>query len=257
MVMITGLFLVISNAFAKTDAEAFQSRMVKMGSGEYGYRIFIPKDWSKNKKWPVLLFLHGAGERGDDNVAQTRVGIGPAIQRQRDSFPFVVVLPQCPRDRWWTEPEMQAQAMKALDQTSREFNCDAKRIYLTGISMGGYGSWLMCANNPKKFAAIAVICGGVVPPPRLALRETARTLWGSGDPYAIVASKIGKTPVWLFHGDADPAVPVTESRKMRDAIKAVGGDVRYSEYSGVGHNSWDRAYAEAELFPWILTHRKK
>ena len=242
---------------AKPDSEIFQARTARVGAAEYGFRVFAPKDWSKKKKWPVLLFLHGAGERGDDNLAQTRVGIGPAIQRLPDSFPFVVVLPQCPRNRWWTEPEMQSLALKALDQTVSEFSGDRRRVYLTGLSMGGYGSWVMAAGNPKRFAAIAIICGGVLPPPRLTLPEAAKALWGTDDPYALVASKVSKTPVWLFHGDADPAVPVSESRKMAEALKAARGDVRYNEYPGVGHNSWDRAYAEGELFPWFLSHRRK
>ena len=252
-----GAMMLASPAWARQDGEVFQSRAVKIGSAQYRFRVFMPKGWSKKKKWPVLLFLHGAGERGDDNVGQTKVGIGPAIQRRQDTFPFVVVLPQCPRDRWWTEAEMQAQALKALDQTAKEFNGDVKRTYLTGLSMGGYGSWVMTANNPKRFAAIAVICGGVQPPPRLTLPEAAKVSWGTADPYTFVAAKVGKTPVWLFHGDSDPAVPVAESRKMREALRAASGDVRYNEYAGVGHNSWDRAYAEPELFGWFLSQRRK
>lgn len=252
-----GAIVVASPARAGQGNEMFQSRTVKVGATEYRFRVFVPKGWSRRKKMPMLLFLHGAGERGDDNLAQTRVGIGPAIRRQQDDFQFVVVLPQCPRDRWWTEPEMQAQALKALDQSAIEFNADSRRIYLTGLSMGGYGSWVMAANNPKRFAALAIVCGGVVPPPRLALPEAARALWGTDDPYPVVASKVGKTPVWLFHGDADAAVPVTESRKMAEALKSAGGSVRYNEYPGVGHNSWDRAYAEPELFSWFLSRHKK
>lgn len=240
----------------RQDDEMFQRRSIKVGSTEYQYRVFAPKGWSKKKKWPVILFLHGAGERGDDNNAQTRVGIGPAILRQPESFPFVVVLPQCPKGRWWTEPEMQALALKALEQTATEFRGDGTRTYLTGLSMGGYGSWVMAANNRKKFAALAVICGGVRPPPRLSLPEAARPAENEADPYGEVATKVGRTPVWIFHGGADPVVPVTESRKMVEALKAKGGNVRYNEYEGVGHNSWDKAYAEPELFPWLLSKHK-
>ena len=240
----------------RQDDEPFQSRSIKMGSTEYRYRVFVPKGWSKRKNWPVMLFLHGAGERGVDNSAQTRVGIGPAILRQQESFPFVVVLPQCPANRWWTEPEMQSLALKALDQTAKEFKGDSKRTYLTGLSMGGYGSWVMAKNNSKKFAALAVICGGVRPPAGLRLPEPARPAENEPDPYSTVASKVGKTPVWVFHGGADPVVPVTESRKMVEALKAKDSRVRYNEYEGVGHNSWDRAYAEPELFTWLLSQHK-
>jgi len=235
----------------------FQSRSIVVASIEYHYRVFAPKSWSRKRKWPVILFLHGAGERGDDNLAQTRVGIGPAIVRQSESFPFVVILPQCPRNRWWTEPDMQAMALNALDQAAKEFGGDVRRTYLTGLSMGGYGAWVAAATNPKRFAALAVVCGGVRPPPGLNLPASAGPPAPAGDPYNAVAVKIGKTPVWVFHGNADRAVPVTESRKMVEALKEAGVNVRYNEYEGVGHNSWDNAYAEPELFPWLLFQRKK
>jgi predicted peptidase len=152
---------------------------------------------------------------------------------------------------------MQAQALKALDQTIKEFNGDMQRTYLTGLSMGGYGAWIIAAENPSKFAAVAVVCGGVRPPPRVNVPEANTSLAASADPYGAVAAKIGKTPVWVFHGGADPVVPVTESRKMVEAIKAIGGSVRYNEYEGVGHNSWDKAYSEAEIFPWMLAQKRK
>lgn len=257
MLALGGAVMLTWPSHARQDDEAFQTRSVTVGSTEYHFRVFTPKGWSAKKKWPVMLFLHGAGERGDDNLAQTRVGIGPAILRQRDSLPFVVVLPQCPRNRWWTEPDMQAQALKALDQTVNEFSGDPKRTYLTGLSMGGYGSWLLAANNPSMFAAVAVVCGGVRPPPGINVPRAGSGLAAAADPYAAVAAKVGKTPVWVFHGGADPVVPVSESRKMVEAIKTAGGRVRYNEYEGVGHNSWDKAYAEPELFPWFLTSHKK
>jgi predicted peptidase len=256
MMMFVGLTLILAwPGRAQQDDEMFQSRSIKVGSTEYRYRVFVPRNWSKKNKWPVILFLHGAGERGDDNVAQTRVGIGPAILRQQDSFPFVVVLPQCPKNRWWTEPEMRALALEALKQTCKEFKGDSKRTYLTGLSMGGYGSWLIAADKPKKFAAAAIICGGVVPPKGVTLPDAAAPP-AKPDPYAAVAAKFKKTPVWVFHGGADPVVPASESRKMVEALKASRRDVRYNEYEGVGHNSWDKAYAEPELFQWFLSHHK-
>jgi predicted peptidase len=241
----------------RQDDEPFQTRTVKIGAAEYRFRIFTPRGWSKKKKSPVILFLHGAGERGDDNVAQTRVGFGPAILRGQQKVPYIVVLPQCPRNRWWTEPDMQALALKALEQTVKELNGDSKRTYLTGLSMGGYGSWVMVANNPARFAAIAVVCGGVRPPPAIRVPEANTGIAALPDPYAAVAAKVGKTPVWVFHGGADPVVPVSESRKMVEAIKSAGGSVRYNEYEGVGHNSWDKAYGEPDLFGWFLSPRRK
>ncbi|HJZ68872.1 MAG TPA: alpha/beta hydrolase-fold protein [Blastocatellia bacterium] len=257
MLALAGALALTWPSRVRQDDEMFQARVTKVGASEYHFRVFTPNGWSRKKKWPVILFLHGAGERGDDNLAQIRVGIGSAITRQQTSFPFVVVLPQCPKGRWWTEPEMQSLALKALDEAAKEFKGDSKRTYLTGLSMGGYGSWVIAASNPKRFAALAVVCGGVRPPPRLNLPDSARPPEPSADPYGAIAAKIGKTPVWVFHGSADPAVPVTESRKMVEALKAIGGNVRYNEYEGVGHNSWDKAYAEPELFPWLLSLRRK
>lgn len=256
MLSLIGVLLLTLPARARQDREMFQDRAIKIGTTEYHFRVFTPKGWSGKKKSPVILFLHGAGERGDDNMAQTRVGIGPAILRQQDSFPFVVVLAQCPRNRWWSEPAMQAQALKALDQTVAEFNGDPQRTYLTGLSMGGYGSWAIAANNADRFAALAIVCGGVVPPAGLALPKEANPP-ASADPYGAVAAKLGKTPVWVFHGSADPAVPVSESRKMVEALKAAHGNVRYNEYEGVGHNSWDKAYSEPEIFSWMLSQKLK
>jgi len=219
----------------------------------YRYKVFVPATWTSKKKWPVILFLHGAGERGDDNLAQTRIGIGPALERQKNTLQAVVVLPQCPRDRWWSEPEMQARALKTLDQATREFNGDAARQYLTGLSMGGYGSWGIAVNKPKRFAALAVICGGIRAPGRAGLLPNPLDV--GDNPYRAAAEKIRKVPTWIFHGGADPVVPVTESRKMVEAFKSLGVTVRYTEYEGVNHNSWDKAYGEPEFFTWMLRQR--
>ncbi len=169
IILLMSLTSLTTNASTHRDEAEFLSRSVTVNKTVYNYRVFAPKGWTKKKKWPVILFLHGAGERGDDNTAQTRVGIGPAILRQRDSFPFVVVMPQCPRDRWWAEPEMQKLALAAFDKAVKEFNGDRSRLYLTGLSMGGYGTWAIAASHPKKFAALAPVCGGIRRPPRLPL----------------------------------------------------------------------------------------
>ncbi|HVG20720.1 MAG TPA: prolyl oligopeptidase family serine peptidase, partial [Blastocatellia bacterium] len=201
----------------------FLDRAIKAGSVSYRYQVYVPAEWSKKKKWPVILFLHGAGERRDDGLIQTEVGIGTAIRRHADRVPAVVVFPQCLKDRWWPEPEMQAQALKALDEAIKEFNGDAERIYLTGISMGGYGTWSIAANNPTRFAALAPVCGGVRTPPRVAIPAGTPEANATGDPYKAVARKVGSTPAWVFHGAADPVVPVSESQKMVEALKASGG----------------------------------
>lgn len=242
--------------FACTRAAetGFLKRQVEVNGVSYCYQIFVPKAFTPKKQWPVILFLHGAGERGADCEHQTQVGLGPAIRKQIETFPAVVVFPQCRRDSVWIG-EMEKLALDALAASIDEFNGDRQRIYLTGLSMGGYGVWYLASRYPKKFAALAPVCGGIIPPPGRLFPRHALALIPKDKPYETIAKKIGKTPVWLFHGDADPSVPVSESREMNAALQALGGNVKYTEYLGVQHNSWDNAYAEPEWLPWLLKQR--
>jgi predicted peptidase len=243
--------------YSRSTETGFLNRTVKIGAETYRYQVFVPHDWNRKQKWPVVLFLHGAGERGDDGLIQTEVGVGTAIRRYVARFPAIVVFPQCRKNVWWIEEKMQEQALKALEQSIKEFNGDTDRLYLTGISMGGYGTWAIASRNPGKFAALAPVCGGIRPPARAPVPESMKNQDPNIDPYAEAAKKIGGTPVWIFHGGADPVVPPDESRKMNEALKAGGGDVKYTEYEKVGHNSWDKAYAEPELMKWMLEQRRK
>lgn len=250
------LFLFVSAHAGKSET-GFLNRTVILGGNTYRYQVYVPGSWDKQKKWPVLLFLHGAGERGQDGLLQTEVGIGHAIRSRAAEFQIVVVMPQCWPNRLWTDPDMQAQALAALDESSKEFHGDRDRVYLSGLSMGGYGTWDLAAKYPGKFAALAVICGGIRGPERF--QELHVSLVDDPkitDAYVETARRIGKTPVWIFHGDADPAVPVEESRKMVEALRALNANVRYSEYPGVEHNSWDKAYAEPEFIPWLLQQQR-
>jgi len=253
--LLPSLLICAAPAVADKRETGFLNRTATVGKNTYRYQVYVPADWSKKKKWPVILFLHGAGERGDDGLVQTEVGIGTVIRRHVERFPCIVVLPQCRKDVWWLGTEMEAQALKALDQSIKEFNGDPQRLYLTGLSMGGYGTWGIAAKYPHKFAALVPVCGGVRPP--IGIRNPVNSPGedSSSDPYAATAQKIGRTPVWIFHGGSDRVVPVAESRKMAEALKAAGGNVKYNEYEGVGHNSWDKAYAEADLMPWLLAQR--
>jgi predicted peptidase len=237
-------------------SDLFQERSMTVGGVAHKYRVFVPPEWNRKKSWPVVLYLHGAGERGDDGVLPTKVGFGPALVRDPASCPAVVVFPQCPKNRWWPEPEIQAIAVAALDAALEEFNGDSGRVYLTGISMGGYGTWAVAASNPGRFAALAPVCGGVRPPRGLPNPPGDAQVSESSEPYADVARRIGKVAVWVFHGGADPIVPVSESRKMVEALTTAGNPPRYTEYEGVGHNSWDRAYAEPGFLSWLLSNRE-
>lgn len=245
--------VLICFAPASAADTGFLNRTVSVDGVTYRFQVYVPADWTPQQSWPVALFLHGSGERGDDGLLQTQVGIGTAIRTHANDFKLIVVLTQCRKGKIWGNPDMQTQALAALAQSVTEFHGDPARLYLTGLSMGGYGTWEIAMRHPKMFAAIVPICGGVhaladMPELHSSLTDDPKI----ADPYAEIARRIGSTPVWIFHGDADQSVPVDESRRMNQALLAIKANVRYTEYPGVGHNSWDNAYSEPELLPWLL-----
>jgi predicted peptidase len=215
----------------------FQPKTLSLAGQVFPYAVRLPEGNPPEDGWPVILFLHGAAERGDDGRRQTTVGLGPVLVAKPDAFPAIVVLPQCPRGTGWIGPAADA-ALLALDETVEEHQGDETRLYVTGVSMGGFGSFLLASENPGHFAAMVPVCGG-------------------GDPESM-AEPLRDLPIWVFHGAADDVVSVDRSREMVDAIKAAGSTtVRYTEYRGVGHNSWDMAYNEPELPRWLLAQSKK
>lgn len=194
------------------------------------YWLFVPADYDKKAEWPLMLFLHGAGERGSD-LELVKTWGPPKIVGENKAFPFVLISPQCPKGiRWETDL-----LLELVDHVANTCQVDKNRIYVTGLSMGGYGTWGLLAKYPKIFAAAAPICG-------------------AGDPAA--AAKMTHVPIWAFHGDADHTVPVERSKEMVDAVKKAGGDVRLTIYPGVGHNSWSATYANQELYRWLLSHQR-
>jgi predicted peptidase len=247
------VWLLLSTGSVLGAETGFLNRRVEIGGEAYRYQVFVPANWTPQEKWPVVLFLHGAGERGEDGILQTEVGIGTAIRRTVDRFPAIIVMPQCRKGVWWTDPRMETVVFQALDQSIREFGGDPDRTYLAGLSMGGYGTWAFAAKHPGRFAALTVICGGVRRPSRAPAPESPEV---EGDPYLAVARQVGKTPTWIFHGADDRVVPPDESRKMHQALTSVDGVVRYTEYEGVGHASWEKAFAEPELMTWMLSQRR-
>jgi predicted peptidase len=198
------------------------------------YLLFLPEDYQTHpgKKWPLILFLHGAGERGDDLELIKQHGIAKIVEEQPD-FPFIAVSPQCPADAMWWEylPTLEA----TVNQVAAEYAVDEQRIYLTGLSMGGYGTWGLAMTYPDLFAAVAPICGGGIPESAMIIRDI---------------------PVWAFHGAEDPAVPLEASQRMVDALQDVGGNVRFTVYPGVGHDSWTQTYEDPELYEWFLQHSR-
>ena len=214
----------------------FVHRVLKTDDGDAKYVVFVPKDYNGEKAVPVILFLHGAGSTGDDGDKQIKGGLAKAIRDKKEIFPFLVVFPQSHQKGWGANGPSAKRALAILDQVQKDYKTDPKRVYLTGLSMGGFGTWSLAAAHPDKWAAIVPICGG-------------------GDPKQ--AEKIKHIPCWCFHGDADPTVKVERSREMIKALKDAGGEPRFDEYAGVDHNSWDRAYATPELYTWFLKHAAK
>ena len=233
----------------------FLERTVRIGEASYAYKVYVPPGFDAGRTWPVILYLHGAGERGTDGVRQTEVGLGRALRANPERFPAVVVFPQAPAGQVWLGDPARM-ATTALDQTVAEFRGDPDRIYLAGLSMGAYGIWVLAFENPDRYAAIVSVCGGIVPPSgRAGLTPLPPTLQAA-DPYAATAARVKGIPAWLFHGADDPTVPVTESRRIVAALEHAGASPRYTEYPGVGHNSWDRAFAEPELAAWLLAQHR-
>ncbi len=201
----------------------------KTGS-QSSYSLFLPDSYGAGRDWPAILFLHGAAESGADGLKQTKVGLGAAIARQQSTFPFVTVFPQSRMGGWRAGTPAARNALAILGEVGLLYGLDPRRIHLTGISMGGYGTWSIAAAHPDLWASIVPICGG-------------------GDPRK--AAQISGIPCWAFHGDADDVIPVEESRAMVRALRAAGGNPHYTEFHNVGHNSWDLAYATPESFEWL------
>lgn len=218
------------------------------------YRLFVPRNYDAAKRYPLIVFLHGSGERGVDNQAQINANGPPrlASPEVQAEHPCFVLAPQCPPDNRWQswEGRTPRQAMvrmaeqpsdpmrllmQLLGELPRQFSIDTRRIYLTGLSLGGFGTWELMARRPQMFAAAVPIAG----------RADLTT-----------APLIKSIPTWVFHGDADQSVSVEHSRAMVGAMKIFGAPIRYTEYAGVGHNSWDRAYSEPELYTWLFAQHR-
>ena len=197
------------------------------------YLLFLPQEYrlGQDDRWPLILYLHGIGERGDDLELVKTDGLPRIVESQPD-FPFIVVSPQCPDGTLWWEHHMTLRGM--IDEIVASYAVDTGRIYLTGKSMGGFGTWSLAMAHPSLFAAIAPICGGGLP-------ENV--------------GRLRNVPVWAFHGAEDPFVPVDQGQRMVDALRACGGDVKFTIYSRVGHDAWTRTYEDPRLYQWFLLHR--
>ena len=234
----------------------FLNRTISVNGTVHRYQVYLPAEYaSGTQRWPVILFLHGAGERGADGLLQTNVGLPAAIRATPARYPAIVVIPQVPADSLWLGSSAQA-AISALDATLGEFRGDTDRVYLTGLSMGGNGTWNLAYQHPTRWAAVAPICSFVTPIPRLP-GSRAIIPDDSADAFGALARRLARVPTWIFHGEVDPVVPVSESRRAYEAFKAAGADVRYTEFMGGGHNVWDGVYASPQFQDWLFAQRRR
>jgi len=243
-------------AFAQDSL--YQKKVFQASNGlSLPYRILLPQDYDPHKKYPLILFLHGAGERGNDNEKQLTHGAKLFVTPEnRKNYPAIVIAPQCPADNYWgnvtidrntrpfalsfdySRPETTAlsAAIELVKKIITDEGVDKKRVYITGLSMGGMGTFEAVYRYPKLIAAAAPVCGG-------------------GDS-KLYSKKAAKIPFWVFHGDADVVVSVKESRTMVEKLKSLKAQVKYTEYAGVNHNSWDNAFAEPDYLKWLFGNSK-
>ncbi len=216
------------------QAQEFAAEIVKRVG--FRYWLHLPTGYGDDpaQRWPFILFLHGAGERGDDLELVKKHGIPKLVAAQPD-FPFIAASPQCPEEHWWA---VETDGLLALvDDLQARYAIDPARLYVTGLSMGGYGTWSLALAAPERFAAIAPICGGLYGPARMVTR-------------------LKDLPIWAFHGVKDPVVPVEQTERLVKALREVGSQVRYTAYPEADHDAWSATYANAELFAWLLAQQR-
>ena len=229
------LAIMLSNAAgpgtaARGDERLHMHNMKKDVQVQLNYLLYLPAVYEEKESWPLLLFLHGAGERGND-IELVKVHGPPKLIAAGKDFPFIVVSPQCREGGWW-EP---VSLLALLDEMVLRHNVDKDRVYVTGLSMGGYGTWDLAAYAPERIAAIAPICGGSHP---------------------ILAKEIAHLPIWAFHGAKDEVVKLERSQEMVDALRQAGGNARLTVYPEVAHDSWTESYNNPELYSWLLKQSK-
>lgn len=224
----------------KRQGEIFRSD-VKIGAENFVYQVYVPPEAEKAENLPVIVFLHGIRERGSGGLISDDGMLGKVLKHYLKQVPSIVVFPQCAVGKYWSDDVMERMVLKAAEQTQSEFKADLQRLYLIGVSMGGYGVWHLASKYPERIAALVSICGGS---PIL-----------TGDRFNPIAERVSRIPTWVFHGADDSIVPVAESREMVAAIEKNQGNVKYSEFPDVGHNVWLNVLAEKELLPWILAQK--
>jgi predicted peptidase len=224
----------------RMEAKTFTSTGAQMINVEY--LLYLPKAYQTNPatRWPLMLYLHGAGERSSNVFGVTWHG-PPKLVRQGRDFPFLIVAPLCPPKQWWADTKLR----QLLDHVEKQYRVDTNRVYLTGMSMGGSGTWSLGLTDAKRFAAIAPICGNVKPAflKKLSPEQT---------------EAIKSLPVWAFHGAKDPTIPVAASERMVDALKEMGcTKVVFTKYPNADHDSWTATYNNGAFYQWLMKYQRK
>ena len=218
------------------------------------YLVYVPRDYTAARRWPLVLFLHGQGESGTDGWRQLLQGLPPALFAAPERWPAIVLMPQKPDpEREWESYEKALLAL--IERARRNYSVDPDRLVLTGLSQGGHGSWVLAARHPDLWAAVGPVCGYAAARRRDAAGRIPADAFG-GTP-AELAKDLAATPVWAFHGAIDDVVPVAETEKMVAALREAGGTPRVTIVPDVGHGVWSRAYEDPEFAAWLFAQRRK
>ncbi len=233
----------------------FVARAIDVEGHAFRYQVFVPATAAAPQaQRPLVLFLHGSGERGDDGVKPTLAGLGPWLKQNMDSFPALAVFPQVPDNEEWRGRNARM-ALAVLDATRTEFNADPHRLYLTGMSMGGYGAWELALTRPDQFAAVVPLCGALLAPREERPGLLVDQLAGLPDPYTAAATQLRGVPLWMFHGAHDDLVPTTDDRAVFKASQQLGAGFRYTEYPDTNHNAWDPTYRNPAMWQWLFSQQ--
>jgi predicted peptidase len=246
LLMIALLLVTPAQSLPKETSGFLPKTFTSRSGQQMPYRIFVPHGYDSRKKYPLVLWLHGGGGRGTDNLRQISGGntAGAGVwtkPENQEKYPSIVVAPQCPENEMWTtvdlaKPTRQLElVLELIASIQKTYSIDERRLYVAGQSMGGLGTWGLISEHPQMFAAAIPVCGG-----------------GNEQ----LAPKLVHVPIWAFHGEKDQAISVERSRRMIAAIRKAGGTPRYSEYKDVGHNSWERAFSEPDLLEWVFAQRR-
>jgi predicted peptidase len=231
VVFLVVLCMLISIAWADAPKQT-AAKLEKQVPIKLDYLVYLPPDYDSKDAWPLVVFLHGAGERGDD-LERVKVHGPPKLIEKGKDFPAIVVSPQCAPGRWWHAQLLELTAL--IDEIEAKYKVDKDRIYLTGLSMGGFGTWALAAYTPDRFAAIMPICGG-------------------GE--MLAARALAHVPTWVFHGAKDPIVPLNRSETMVQALEKLKGNVKFTVYPDALHDSWTATYDNPEVWEWLFAQKR-